>query len=386
MMVGRGTEVVVVGGGVIGASIAYHLARSGVGVTLLERRAIAAGASGASAGGVRQQGRDPRELPLARRAAARWLTLEAELEADLHYRRQGHLTLIERPEELPALEAAIARQVVAGLDLVLVAGDELRELAPALAPRVLAGSYSADDGHANPTLTTLAFAAAAERHGATIRSGVAVTALTADGGRVTGVQTDAGPVAADVVVLAAGAWSAALAARVGLALPIAPIGLQALTTEPAPHCLDQVLGSVGRRLSLKQLPSGSFLLGGGWPGDFTLDAPRGVTRDENVRGNVAEAVAVVPAVGRVAVERAWLGIEARAADEVPILGPAPGLEGLVLATGFSGHGFALSPAVGEAIAALIVGGTPAVPLDGLSLARFAGAGADVPVEAGQSAG
>ena len=364
------TEVVVVGGGVIGTAIAYHLARAGVGVTLLEWRSIAAGASGASAGGVRQQGRDPRELPLALGAAARWATLEEELGFDLDYRRQGHLTLVEREEDLPALTASVETQRAGGLGLALVAGDELRALAPAVSPHVRAGSYSHDDGHANPMLTAMAFAAAARRHGGIVRTGVRATALAVTGGRVAGVETDAGPVAADVTVLAAGAWSERLARTAGLELPLEPMGLQMMVTGPGPHCLDQVLGCVGRRLSLKQLPSGGFLIGGGWPGDVLLDRGLGLPRAGSIAGSAGDAGAIVPRAGEVALERVWVGIEARAADDVPILGPVAGLDGLVLATGFSGHGFQLSPMIGQTIAELIVAGAPSIPLDALHLGRF----------------
>ena len=367
------TEVVVIGGGVIGTAIAYHLARAGVGVALLEWRSIAAGASGASAGGVRQQGRDPRELPLALGAAARWATLEEELGFDLDYRRQGHLTLVEREEDLPALTASVETQRAGGLALALVAGDDLRALAPAVSPHVRAGSYSHDDGHANPMLTAMAFAAAARRHGGVVHTGVRATALAVTGGRVAGVETDSGPVAADVTVLAAGAWSERLARTAGLELPLETMGLQMMVTGPGPHCLDQVLGCVGRRLSLKQLPSGGFLIGGGWPGDVLLDRGLGLPRAGSIAGSAGDAGAIVPRAGTVALERVWVGIEARAADDVPILGPVAGLDGLVLATGFSGHGFQLSPMIGQTIAELIVEGVPSIPLDALHLARFSNA-------------
>jgi sarcosine oxidase, subunit beta len=246
---GETTEAVVIGGGVIGSSIAYHLARSGVRTTLLEKNDVACAASGASAGGVRQQGRDPRELPLSMRATVRWATLEEELGADIHYRRGGHLTLTETEQERDALAASVARQRAAGLDIVMVEGDDLRALAPAVSPRMIAGSYSREDGHANPGLTTRAFAAAAARHGADVRTGVTVLSLETSGGRVTGVRTDQGIISADVTILATGAWSKTLVAGLGIDLPIAPMGLQMLLTESVPHCLDQVLGSVGRRRS-----------------------------------------------------------------------------------------------------------------------------------------
>ncbi len=381
---GQPTEVIVVGGGVIGSSIAYHLARAGVRVTLLEKRTIAAAASGASAGGVRQQGRDPRELPLSIRACERWATLEDELAADMHYRRQGHLYVIEREEDRANLAAGVERQRAAGLDIRLIEGADLRAVAPELAPHILAGSYTPDDGHANPGLTTEAFAAAAARAGAEICTGVTVQALVVEGGRVVGVLTDDGPRTADLTILAAGAWSKTLAATAGVDLPIEPMGLQMLLTEPIAHCVDPVIGCIGKSISFKQLPAGNFLIGGGWPGDWDLAQSRGTTRDASVWGSAMTAATVVPISATVGLADAWVGIEARAADDVPIIGPVDGVEGLVVAAGFSGHGFQLSPAVGEAVAQLVVEGAPAIALDALHLARFAGGAAapQVPPTAG----
>src|SRR6478735_2844177 len=126
-MAGMG-EVVVIGGGVEGCSIAYHLAKRGAKVTLLERWEIASAASGASAGGVRHQGRDRREFPLAFRAIERWRKLETELGADVSYRRDGHLTTIEHDADLSDLRTSIASQAAAGLDIRLVQGEELRAI------------------------------------------------------------------------------------------------------------------------------------------------------------------------------------------------------------------------------------------------------------------
>lgn len=360
------------GGGVAGSSIAYHLTRAGARVTLLERWKIAAGASGASAGGVRHQGRDVREFPLAFRAIERWLTLEQELDADLHYRRDGHATTIEDEADLPALQDSVQSQRAQGLDIYVVQGDELRHLISGISPSVIAAAYTPHDGHADPTLTTQAFANAAERQGATVRTGVTVTGIGMNGGQATGVETSAGPVAADVVVLAAEAWSIELAAGIGVDLHCSPQAYQAMTTQRMQPHLEQVLGSVRRMISLKQLPDGRYLLGGGWPGQFALAEPRGTVIEENIANNHAEAVGILPDVSRAVVQESWIGIDAHAHDEVPVLGHVDGFDGLVVATGFSGHGFALSPAVGEAIAGLIT--TDASPLDisQLGLSRVAG--------------
>ncbi|MGN6485984.1 MAG: NAD(P)/FAD-dependent oxidoreductase, partial [Thermomicrobiales bacterium] len=220
------SRILIVGGGVIGTSIAWHLARRGADVTVLEQRGIASAASGASAGGVRQQGRDLRELPLAIASIARWKDLESELGADIHYRRDGHIQVTEREDDVPRMREAIARQRAVGLDIQLVEGDDLRALVPGITPNALAGTYTATDGHANPILTTHAFATAAVRHGATIILDTRVTGIARSGDQITGVETSNGPFACDWLVLAAGAWSAGLARALDVDLPVTPIGLQ----------------------------------------------------------------------------------------------------------------------------------------------------------------
>ncbi len=366
------TDVIVIGGGVMGSSIAYHLARRGVAVTLLERGDIPCAASAASAGGVRQQGRDLRELPLAVASIARWENLEEELGADVHYRREGHVTVTEDPTTIASFLPWMDEQRALGLDIDLVEGEDLRELIPGIAPQVVAGAYSPADGHANPILTTQAFASAAERFGAVIRDHTTVTAIAHQGGRVSGVETEDGPIACDLVVLAAGAWSMGLAEPLGVTLPVAARAPQMIATSPLPPLLRQVIGARGRMLSLKQVPSGNYVIGGGWPGTVHLDRRIAIPWFGSVKGSLADSSAIFPDLLRAGVERVWVGIEAQTVDEVPILGALPGISNLVVATGFSGHGFALSPTIGQVISELVIDGTPSIEIGQLAFDRFAG--------------
>jgi len=369
------SEVVVVGGGVIGSSIAYHLARAGASVLVVERAAEVAtepSASWASAGGVRRQGRHVAEAALARESIERWPGLAAELESDLGYRQGGNLLLAEDDAQAARLRGFVDRQHARGFaDVMLLDRAAIRALAPPLADRFVAASFSPADGQADPRATTLAFAAASRRLGATYWTGTAASSLLLDAAVVRGVYTSRGPVEAGTVVLAAGAWTDTLAEAIGARLPMRTAVYQMLHSTPGRNVtLGPVVSCFGRRLSLKQLDDGSFLLGGGWPGDVTGDRTGYAMRPDSVDGNWKTACDILPALSARRVNRAWCGLEALSIDELPFVGRVGGIGGLVVATGFSGHGFALAPAVGRALADLIAGKT--VPeLDQLSPERIA---------------
>ena len=362
--------IVIIGGGVVGTSIAWHLARRGAQVTLLERDQLAAQASGASAGGVRQVNRDPREMPLAIAAIKRWHTLEDELAADCEFRMGGQLMVAEHEDGIPELRQRVEAQRSLGLELQFLDAAEVREVAPALAPGIVAGIYTADDGQASAPLTTRAFGAAAEREGAQLRPGTTVTGIETSGGVVTGVETNQGPIGCDHLVLAAGVWSPSLAAYLGIYLPFVTMGLQMMAVGPAEPILAPTVGALGRRLSLKQVPGGEFVIGGGWPGDVDMERRVGTTRMESIAGSIEHSSAILPRLRDLPLLRTWIGLEALCIDEVPVMGPVPGIDNLTIAAGFSGHGFALSPITGQLIAELLLDGTPSLSLDAFSISRF----------------
>ena len=369
------TEFLVIGGGVMGSSIAYSLAKQGRRVLVVERAEVAVepAASWASAGGVRRQGRHAAEAQLAIEAIERWHTLEQELEADMHYRQGGNLLLAESEAEAAQLEAHVQHQHDLGfVDVRLVDRQEALALVPGLSERVVAGSFSPGDGQADPALTTRAFAQAAQRHGATYWTGTACHGLLTHNNRVVGAQTERGEVQAGQVVLAAGAWSDEIAASIGLRLPIRTQALQMVrTTLATPGIVQAVLSAVSRPLSLKQLNNGAFLLGGGWPGVPTPDRRSYTLLPQHIQGNWQTAGELLPTVSQQSVDRAWCGLEAESFDAIPLIGPMTGREGLTVAVGFSGHGFAISPAVGRTVADQLVG-RPTPELDALSPARIAG--------------
>ncbi|MFN2520778.1 MAG: NAD(P)/FAD-dependent oxidoreductase, partial [Candidatus Limnocylindria bacterium] len=236
-------DVVIIGGGISGAAAAYELARAGASVTLLEKGALASMASGWTLAGVRQSGRHPAELPLATAAVRRWEGLADELGSDVGYRQEGNLRLARTPDEVPIIADLVREQRAQGLDVAFLDGNAaVRDIAPALAETILAASYCPSDGHADPVATVRAFAAAAARHGAVLRTDTRVAGLDPTGGRVRGVRIGDAAIAADAVLIAAGVHSDELCALVDLELPIAVRLTGVLQTVPMPPLLRQVLG------------------------------------------------------------------------------------------------------------------------------------------------
>jgi len=352
-------RTVVVGGGLMGLSAAFHLRRadSGASVTVLERDRVGAAASGASAAGVRAMGRDPAERALALASLARWPDLDRELEAPTGYRRGGGLRIALDEAAWAAVPAWVAEQCADGVPLEVVDAGEAHRIAPGLAPATLGGVHCAIDGQADAMATVRAFASAARRLGAVVDEGGGVRGLVAERGRIVAVErADGSRVACETAIVTAGVWTAALLADVGVTLDAKTRPLQMLLTERAPAALGPVVSAFDRQLSLKQLDDGAYLIGGGWPARVTDHAAnRYEIIEESVAGSLETARAVYPPLGGLAVTQRWAGLEAFTPDALPVIGPVPGIAGLLIATGFSGHGFALSPLVGDLLARLALG-------------------------------
>lgn len=352
-------RVVVVGAGITGAATALALAEAGAEVVVLERRRPAAMASGWTLAGVRQSGRDPAELMLAREAVAAWGTLDERLGASAGYRRTGNLRLARDEGEAAAIRAMVEEQRARGLDLDLLDGAALREVAPALGPRVRLASFCPTDGQAEPLAAVGAFRAAGERLGVSYRSGTTVLRLHAGAG-FRGVETADGLVEADACVLAAGVETNALLAPLGLDVPMTVGLVAAMETEPLPPLLGPVIGTAGADLAIRQRACGRVRFTGGVePAEIRVverdGAPRVSPPAVAVRGALERAAAAVPALARAPVAEVWGGLIDAAPDGLPTLDRAPGVEGLVVAAGFSGHGFGIAPAVGPALADLALG-------------------------------
>jgi sarcosine oxidase, subunit beta len=378
-------DVVIIGGGISGTAAAYELSRSGATVTLVEKGGLASMASGWTLAGVRQSGRHPAELPLARAAVGRWENLGQELGADIEYRQEGNLRLARTPEEVEVIQRIVAEQQALGLDLSFCPDNaSVRAIAPALSEAALAASYCPTDGHANPIATVQAYAAAAERAGARILTRTAATKIELAGGRVSGVQTTAGPIVADVVVVAAGVYSDRLCAVVGLTWPLAVVHVSVVQTVPLPPLIKQVLGVANADLAGRQEVGGAWRMTAStgpwaWPeGDLRPEQIQPPAR--MVAALVDRAGLVLPAIAEAGLARVWGGLIDMTPDGLPVIERCPEVEGLVIAAGFSGHGFCLGPITGQLVGELVAGQEPSLPLAPFRRERFASQSGKAPVE------
>ncbi len=368
-----------VGAGISGAATAYELATAGLRVTLIDRWGPAAMASGWTLAGVRQSGRHPAELPLTQAAVADWEHLADKLGAPTHYTRRGNLRLARNEADLASLGAMVAQQKTAGLTLEMLDHAALHDLAPAIADHVVGASYCPTDGHADPHATVAAFVSAAERAGAELRFGETVIAIDAERGSVTAVRTDRGTIPCARVVLATGIMGNRLLEPLGLHVPMTPRAVTLLRTVPVEKMLAQVIGVADASCAGRQEVDGRFRFtgsGGPWNGDATFSgAPRTGPRLRPLVGEIARVArlfgALVPAVLEAPLDDTWVGLIDSTPDALPVIEAAAEPRGLILAMGFSGHGFCLGPVTGRICASLARDDTPNLPIEPFSLSRFA---------------
>jgi sarcosine oxidase subunit beta len=383
----RTADVIIIGAGVIGAAIAYHLTRHGIKPLLIEKSDPAAGSSGACDGLVFLQSKKPGlHLKLALESRKRFDSLAERLGSGIEFRNPGGMCLIESEAELAAMRLFVAEQRKSGLEVELIGGDEARRREPCLSEKVVAATFSALDSQVNPYALTFAFLHQAKSAGTRILMGEEVKGIEAVAGRTTGVVTANRRISAPVVVNAAGALAAAVGRMAGLEVPITPRRGQVLVTAAMPpllrHCLisaqyvaakfkPELAENGGMGFSLEQAHSGNLLIGS--TREFVGFDRR--TSFDGIRTIAGRIVPIIPALRRVPVIRTFGGLRPYTPDGLPILGKVAGLEGFIMAAGHEGDGIALSAITGELIAGLIATGRTQFPLDTFRLERFRGAAA-----------
>jgi sarcosine oxidase subunit beta len=367
-------DTIVIGGGLHGLSPALQLARRGQRVLVLERRHIGRHSSGINAGGVRRLGRDLREIALSQVAMEMWHAIASLVGDDCGFRASGQVKVAENDADLATLVRRRDEVRARGWKHEeLVDRDELRRLVPAIAPTCVGALVCRRDGAADPYRATLAFARAAAAAGAEIREGVGVVAL-ARGGGAWRVRGDDGRIEeAGAVVNAAGAWATRIAALAGETIPCGVKASMMIVTERLPRFVEPTVGATSRSLSFKQTDAGTVLIGGGHQGRCDVEREVSVPDFRNLAKGAEVATALFPRMRGVRIVRTWSGIEARTADEIPVIGPSAVAPGLFHSFGYSGHGFQLAPAAGAAVAELVARGATNLPIAPFAVDRFAAA-------------
>ncbi len=365
-------SVVVVGGGVMGLSTAYHLAAAGVpDVLLLERDSLGSGSTSKAAGGVRAMFSDPVNIELGRRSLRAYERFADDHGQEIDLHRSGYLFLLDDPAHVAEFEAAVALQQTLGVPSRMITPAEAQRLSPMISTDgLLAAAWSPEDGHCTPESVVLGYAGAARRAGATVVAHCPVTGLVVDDGVVRGVETADGTVATDTVVCAAGAWSREVAAWAGVDLPVEPLRRQVLVTEPMTGLDPATPFTIDFSTSLYFHLEGPGLLLGMSDPDEEVGFHLGRTDAWLPRLGAAIAHRA-PALAEVGIASGWAGLYEMTPDHNALVGEAPGVSRLLYATGFSGHGFLMGPAIGEVVRDLVLGRPPVVDVSGLAVERFA---------------
>lgn len=369
-------SVVIVGGGVIGASVAFHLAEAGVtDVVLLERDELGSGSTCKAAGGVRAQFSDELNVALGARSLAAFSRFAERPGQEIDLHRVGYLFLLSTPEDVLAFERDVALQNELGVRSRMVDVDEARRLSPLIVTEgLLAAAFSPDDGHCTPESVVLGYAVGARRLGATLRTHATVLGMETRGDRVTAVVTDQGTIAADTVICAAGAWSAAVGEMAGVELPVSPVRRQVMFTEPMPELPPVVPFTIDFASSFYFHREGRGLLLG--MSDPEQEPGFHLDYSDSWLPRVGGAIAArAPRLLDVGLSSGWAGLYEVTPDHNALIGRAVEPSNFLYATGFSGHGFLQAPAVGEVVRDLYLGREPFVDVAPLGVDRFAGAGA-----------
>jgi D-hydroxyproline dehydrogenase subunit alpha len=372
-------DTLVIGGGVAGSCLAYWLAREGIEALVVERDDVNLQASGANAGSLHVQllafdfalGAPPNNraadtLPLGPASVALWQEIQRDTGEDLEMKVCGGLMLAENQRDIDFLKGKIALEKSHGIEAELIGANELHALEPCIGDVAIAAEWCPGEGKINPLKGTYAVVAKAKALGARFRRGSNVTAIERDGMHWK-IATSCGEIRAKRVVNTAGPWAAEVARLVGVEIPVRGAPLQMVVTEPTAPTLSRLVAYAHRHLTLKQMGSGAFMIGGGWTAG--LDEQNRLSRAlrPSVEGNLWIASRAVPALADLHAIRIWAGMNVNI-DRAPILGEMPGLPGFYNCV--SSNGYTLAPVLSRLTAEMLASRSTSLPVERYSIRRF----------------
>jgi sarcosine oxidase subunit beta len=367
------SDVVIVGGGIMGASAAYYLAKRGASdVTLLERDLLAQATTGLSVGGIRQQFSHPANIRLSQHSVRVFENFKEEFGVDICFHKAGYLFLAQKEKTWSDFLSSVETQREMNVPVEVLTPEEIKSRWPYLRVDDLeGGTFGPEDGYADPYLVAMGFADQARRLGVRVEEKTEVTGIRVKDGRVEGVETTRGPISAPVVVNVAGPWAGEVARMAGLDLPVKPFRRQVFATSP--------FGAIPRPVPMVIDQDLTFYFRGEEPniimGMSDSEEPSSFNThvDRAVMENVSEAaVHRAPILEKAEIIRGWGGLYTITPDDNPIIGAAPSVEGFFCAIGFSGHGFQHAPAVGLIMSELILSGRSSFDLKPFAYDRFDG--------------
>ncbi len=365
-------SVVVIGGGIIGSAIAFNLLKMGIkNVCVVEKSYVSSGSTGRCAGGIRQQWSSPLNVKLAMRSVKLFEQFEKDVGMDIEYYQGGYLLLAYTDAESDDFVKNVNMQRSQGLDVDILTQDEIKEKFPFInVEGVKLGSWCKSDGHANPQIANIAYAVAIRKMEGEFLTHTTVTGIDVQNKQIIGVQTDKGYIYTNIVVDAAGFESPKIGSMIRIEIPVQGERHQILVTEAVNHFLDPLVINFNHNYYVRQTRHGSLIMGQG-------DANPASGEDtgntiEFLEEMAAKMIKDFPITKNLHIVRQWSGAYDMSPDAQPIIDESKDISRFIYATGFSGHGFMLAPAVGEAVAEMIIHGrTITTDLSNLRMDRFA---------------
>ena len=363
-------DVVIVGGGINGCSLAYQLAKKGLEVVLLEKNYIASGATGRCGAGIRQQWSTKENVRLAMESVKIFERLSREF-GDIGFRQGGYLIAIHDDNEMKQAEKNVEMQRSLGLKVSIIDSDEITKIVPILdveGMHAIGATFCPTDGHADPFKTTFAYAREAVKNGAEILTHTEVKAISKNNGRINSVKTDNGEIKTSFVVDAAGVWSKEIARMAGIEIPNVPYRKEIFVTERIKPLFKAMVISFKDGIYFSQQDEGQIL--GGIPNPHERKGYLTMPTFSFLTHMAKTLTRYAPSLSYIRVLRHWTGFYDVSPDARPIIGEDPNVKGFIHCHGFSGHGFMLSPMVTKILTEYIADNKPSDFLESLSIERF----------------